>query len=285
MLAVWGYNALSSVFIFLMIFTLLYRKLVEELLLILKLPIFVYPNSRIRRSCRYKLHQWMHSHSLNKFFMSFQCLNLSLFGAVDLPNNGCPVQRSRNQKLRIIWPAEIHDISDMASKLPRMAPLNHFFDFAKLDWHGLELPNDDHLVVRSAGQELTIGRKSYTVDCFGVASRQIVQVRWLGLERRIILNAIRETRPSPNIEVFDTLFLRVRLCTFSFVLPLFFELPKLDSRILESHVACGDEVSAVRIHIHSHQLVLLVVPQNLRDINLHCLNNNYTVKCYSKKKN
>ena len=84
-------------------------------------------------------------------------MNFAKFVLTYLPNNGCSVERSRYEKLGIIRPTEIHDIANMAPELPRMAPLYHFFDFAKLNWHGLELPNNDHLIIGAAGKELSVG--------------------------------------------------------------------------------------------------------------------------------
>ena len=60
-----------------------------------------------------------------------------------------------------------------------MAPLDRLFDFAKLDGRHLELPNDDHLIVASAGQVVSIWGESHHVDSGGVPSLQVILV--LGL--------------------------------------------------------------------------------------------------------
>lgn len=162
------------------------RKLMEKLLLILKLSIFVYPHCCIWRRCGNHFKKWMHSYPLDKFLMSFQCLKFSLFVGRYLPKYGSAIQRATNKKRWITGPRQIHDITNMSPHLPRLAPLNHLLQFSKLHRHWFELPQYNHLVVTSTCQELSVWGKSNAIHSFLMASRQIIQILRLCFKMMLI---------------------------------------------------------------------------------------------------
>ena len=182
----------------------------------------------------------MHSDSLNKLLVAFESLRFTEFIWTDLPQDGWTIERSRYKIIRVVWPAKVHHIADMASELSRLTPLNFLFKFSKLDRNRLESPNDNKLIVACTCQVQSVGRKPDTVHCFLVSSLQIVQVLRLDLE-----------------------------CT-----KWFSKRPKFDSWVIISRKRWSYEVLfIVWIPIDWHYFVSLVMPWNLRDICLHL--NNY----------
>ena len=158
----------------------------------------------------------------------------------------------------------------MPTKLAWLTPLNHLFEFAELYRYWLELPYHNHLIIRSACQELSIWGESYAIDCFLMTSRQIIQVHWLCFEMRMLNRAVACTLCTA---VYLLLVLTLDSC-FLLVVTRFFKLPELDTWIFMGDIARRDKISPVRIDIDGHQLVLLVVPQNLRYIDLHMVGQN-----------
>ena len=125
----------------------------------------------------------------------------------------------------------------MASELPRLSPLDLLLHLADLDKNSFELPDNHELVVCPRGQELSIWRKSHTIDGFCVASIEIVKIRWRNLENRVLLDL---------------------------------ELPKPDSSITICVKTRGDKIfGRIWVNIKRHDFILLIVPENLRDFNLH----------------
>ena len=136
----------------------------------------------------------------------------------------------------------------MAAKLPGVAPTNHFFYFAKLYWHRLERPNNNHLIIGATGKKLTVRRESHAVHGFLVSSRQIIQIRWLGFE--ITIRCASYLFACGTTVYF--LLIRASLRLFGPIVARFFKLPKLDTRILEGYIASCDKISTIRIDIHRH---------------------------------
>ena len=125
----------------------------------------------------------------------------------------------------------------MAAQLSRLAPLNFLLKLAKLLRLRFELPNDNHLVVAAACQPKPVRREPKAVYCLRVTSRQVVLIRDLEFAVRLVAAS--------------------------------FNLPELDATILERLETRRGEPQSVRIKVTRDQLILLVVPGNLRYVYLH----------------
>ena len=62
----------------------------------------------------------------------------------------------------------------MASELARMTPLYGLFHLAELYWSHFELPNNNHLVVTTRGEVLSIVRELHDVHGRSMTTLQII---------------------------------------------------------------------------------------------------------------
>ena len=76
----------------------------------------------------------------------------------------------------------------MASHLARVAPLHHFISLAEFHGCHLQLPDNDHLIVTTAGQVLAIRGETDYIYCGRVTTLQVVLVLWLKVLLRLVLS-------------------------------------------------------------------------------------------------
>ena len=137
----------------------------EKLNLRLQFTVLVDPDCRVWWLTCYEFEKWIDWDTLYEFPMTLKCLDLHEFAWLYAPQNGSSIKWTRDQELRIFSPCEVYYISRVTSQLSWMSPLNDLFFFAEFNWSQSESPYDDHLVVWSTRQELTIRWKSGTIDC------------------------------------------------------------------------------------------------------------------------
>ena len=92
------------------------------------------------------------------------------------PQNGGTIDRARDKTTGVFGPANVHNVSDMTTKLARMTPLDSLLLLSELSREKLKGPYNDHLIVRPGSQKLPTWRESDHVYGGGVTTLQIIAV-------------------------------------------------------------------------------------------------------------
>ena len=111
------FRAFSTDFLFLILFsfTSLDGEFMEKLLLILKFSILVDSHCSIRGGRCNEFQGWVQSYTLNILFVSLKSLHLTEFIGGYSPQDGRAIKTCTHQIVRVIAPAKVHHVSNMAS--------------------------------------------------------------------------------------------------------------------------------------------------------------------------
>ena len=131
----------------------------------------------------------------------------------------------------------------MAPELAWMTPLYCLLYLTKLDWRHFELPYNDHLIVATTSQMLTIGRESCNVDCRGVAALQIILVLWLIAYWSNTSCSLLTICCLRLLLIWHLLILSRRLHCCKVAIVSRYELPIADSRVELVDLGAGDEAA------------------------------------------
>ena len=108
--------------------------------------------------------------------MTVERLYLAELPLHSTPQYARAVDGARGKAAGVASPANVNDVSHVASELPRVAPLHSLLGLAKLRWQKLQRPNYHHLVVRARRQVLTTRRESHHVHRRSVPALEVVPI-------------------------------------------------------------------------------------------------------------